>query len=99
MCGASDEQKGHKRLLRAFRSVVDQLPEASLLLLGDGPLRKDLEDTVIKLDISKNVCLQVGVRMLWIFCLAQICLSSFRMGGIWFWTIRSYVSFSIYCCN
>tara|TARA_B100000959_G_C14949403_1_gene611262 strand:+ start:439 stop:1626 length:1188 start_codon:yes stop_codon:yes gene_type:complete len=49
------EQKGHKWLLRAFRSVVDQLPEVSLLLLGDGPLRKDLEDTVIKLGISKNV--------------------------------------------
>jgi glycosyltransferase involved in cell wall biosynthesis len=49
------EQKGHKWLLRAFRSVVDQLPETSLLLLGDGPLRKHLEDTVIKLGISKNV--------------------------------------------
>ena len=49
------EQKGHKWLLRAFRSVVDQLPEASLLLLGDGPLREHLEDTVINLGISKHV--------------------------------------------
>jgi glycosyltransferase involved in cell wall biosynthesis len=49
------EQKGHKWLLRAFRSVVDQLPETSLLLLGDGPLREHLEDTVVNLDLVKNV--------------------------------------------
>ena len=49
------EQKGHKWLLRAFRSVVDQLPETSLLLLGDGPLREHLEDTVVNLDLAKNV--------------------------------------------
>ena len=49
------EQKGHKWLLQAFRSVVDQLPEASLLLLGDGPLRAHLEDTMLNLDLAQNV--------------------------------------------
>lgn len=49
------EQKGHKWLLRAFRSVVDQLPETSLLLLGDGPMRAYLEDTVDNLDLAQNV--------------------------------------------
>ena len=49
------EQKGHKWLLRAFRLVVNQLPETSLLLLGDGPLREHLEDTVVNLDLAKNV--------------------------------------------
>ncbi|MBS60312.1 MAG: hypothetical protein CL606_03270 [Anaerolineaceae bacterium] len=49
------EQKGHKWLLKAFKSVVDQFPEASLLLLGDGPLREHLEDTVINLGISNHV--------------------------------------------
>ena len=49
------EQKGHKWLLKAFKSVIDQFPEASLLLLGDGPLREHLEDTVISLGISNHV--------------------------------------------
>ncbi|HCU80655.1 MAG TPA: hypothetical protein DGN60_05775 [Chloroflexi bacterium] len=49
------EQKGHKWLLKAFKSVIDQFPEASLLLLGDGPLREHLEDTVINLGISNHV--------------------------------------------
>ena len=49
------EQKGHKWLLRAFRSVVDQLPETSLLLLGDGPMRAYLEDTVVNLNLAQNV--------------------------------------------
>ena len=49
------EQKGHKWLVRGFRSVVDQLPETSLLLLGDGPMRAYLEDTVVNLDLDQNV--------------------------------------------
>ena len=49
------DQKGHKWLLQAFRSVVDQLPDTSLLLLGDGPLRASLENMVENLDLVRNV--------------------------------------------
>ncbi|MBI1852941.1 MAG: glycosyltransferase [Planctomycetes bacterium] len=38
-----DEVKNHAFLLEAFRDVAARLPKALLLLVGDGPLRTDLE--------------------------------------------------------
>ena len=35
--------KGHADLFRAFQALLSKLPQARLLLIGDGPLRKQLE--------------------------------------------------------
>ena len=48
-------QKGHRWLLPAFRAVVDEFPHATLLLLGDGPLRTKLEQLVAKLGLIERV--------------------------------------------
>ncbi|HTV06519.1 MAG TPA: glycosyltransferase [Acidobacteriaceae bacterium] len=37
------EKKGCVHLLHAMRAVEDRLPEARLVVVGDGPLRRDLE--------------------------------------------------------
>jgi len=46
-----DPQKGHIYLLTAFAKVVETLPQARLLVVGDGYLRGDLERQVKELEI------------------------------------------------
>lgn len=43
------------RLLRVFRRVADQRPEARLCIVGDGPLRPDLEQLAGTLGIAEAV--------------------------------------------
>jgi glycosyltransferase involved in cell wall biosynthesis len=45
-------------LLRAFAEVVKQFPDASLYIVGDGPLRNTLEQMAQKLKIRNNVMFQ-----------------------------------------
>jgi glycosyltransferase involved in cell wall biosynthesis len=49
------EEKDHGTLLRAMRLVVDEVPEAHLLVIGDGPLRSGLEELARQLGITGNV--------------------------------------------
>ncbi|TQM43084.1 glycosyltransferase [Pseudonocardia cypriaca] len=49
------EEKDHPTLLRAMRMVVDEVPEAHLLVIGDGPLRPELEELARQLGMSGNV--------------------------------------------
>ncbi|HET9719236.1 MAG TPA: glycosyltransferase [Solirubrobacteraceae bacterium] len=48
-------QKGHDVLLSAFAQVVRQLPDAELLLVGDGPLRAGLSEQARRLGIERSV--------------------------------------------
>ena len=48
-------QKGHTYLLAAFAEVVESLPEARLLIVGDGNLRGDLERQTRELRITRRV--------------------------------------------
>jgi glycosyltransferase involved in cell wall biosynthesis len=48
-------QKGHTYLLAAFAKVVESLPEARLLIVGDGNLRGDLERQTRELRITRRV--------------------------------------------
>lgn len=48
-------QKGFDILLRAFKRVLEQIPNANLFLLGDGPCRKLLETMVHDLRIHEAV--------------------------------------------
>ncbi|MFC7071584.1 glycosyltransferase [Halovenus rubra] len=49
------EQKNYSTLLRAFSKVVNQVPEATLVIVGDGPLSDELETLAADLGIEESV--------------------------------------------
>jgi len=49
------QQKGHENLLAAMPSVLEQVPQARLVLAGAGPLRQNLEDQVKALNLHNQV--------------------------------------------
>ena len=48
-------EKDHQTLLQATRRVIDAVPDARLLVVGDGPLRADLERLAASLGIAERV--------------------------------------------
>lgn len=48
-------QKGHRFLLSAFQRVSSRFPQAVLLLVGDGPLRQDLQRQCRRAGIADKV--------------------------------------------
>ena len=50
-----DKQKDHFTLLKAFELLVKEIKNVQLLLVGDGPLKKELQDIVKELNIESNV--------------------------------------------
>jgi glycosyltransferase involved in cell wall biosynthesis len=48
-------QKGQWFMIRSFRGVVDKYPHARLYILGDGPIKEDLEDLISKLELDEHV--------------------------------------------
>jgi len=55
------EQKNHQGLLAVFQAVVEQIPSAKLLLVGEGPLRSQIEQTIADLQLTSSVRL-LGLR-------------------------------------
>lgn len=53
--GGFVQEKGVDVLLKAFAKVVGQVPEARLLLAGEGPQQKHLRGLIAKLGLSTNV--------------------------------------------
>ena len=53
-CGRLSEQKGYRFLLRAMRDVVKDV-DAELWILGDGPLRHELEEEATRLELTERV--------------------------------------------
>ena len=53
--------KNHIFLVEAFEEVLKSVPNAKLLLIGDGPLKKQIEDKVRKLGLKDKVIFS-GVR-------------------------------------
>lgn len=47
--------KGHTYFLEAAKKILEKKPEAKFLIVGDGELRKELEDYTAKLRIVNNV--------------------------------------------
>ena len=53
--GRLNQQKGQWHLLRAFKSVLNAVPDAELYILGEGELEKALQKLAIDLGIKSNV--------------------------------------------
>jgi glycosyltransferase involved in cell wall biosynthesis len=59
--GALRQEKDHETFLRAARVVLDEMPRAKFLIIGDGPCRAQLEALCSELRIAPNVHF-VGMR-------------------------------------
>ncbi|MDA0748413.1 MAG: glycosyltransferase, partial [bacterium] len=57
MYAALREKKGHVYGLRAFRKVQDAYPGVQVRVIGDGPLRGEIEEEIQKLGIAESVSL------------------------------------------
>jgi len=53
--GSLTERKGHHIAIRAMKRILQQFPEAVLLIVGSGELRKSLGDLAYQLNISENI--------------------------------------------
>jgi glycosyltransferase involved in cell wall biosynthesis len=53
--GRLSEEKRHIDLLNAFEEVLKTFPDASLLIVGDGYLRKNLEKKVTEMHLANNI--------------------------------------------
>lgn len=59
--GSFKEQKNHVGLLRSFKMVYDQYPNANLILIGSGELEEQVENCIKNLELGENVEL-LGLR-------------------------------------
>ncbi|NRA43271.1 MAG: glycosyltransferase family 4 protein [Pseudomonadales bacterium] len=55
--GRLDALKGVLTLLQAFHSLKRKHPNLTLLIVGDGPVRTSVEETISKLDLGDSVSL------------------------------------------
>ncbi len=53
--GRLDREKGHIYFLRAAKFILSEYSDVYFLIIGDGPLRHDLEALVNKMNIKNNV--------------------------------------------
>lgn len=53
--GWLNKQKGHWHLIRSFKIVNENCPDCRLVLIGDGPLRKYLEELVNSLRLGDKI--------------------------------------------
>ncbi|WP_149500019.1 glycosyltransferase [Roseiconus lacunae] len=58
------EVKDHATLVRAWAKVHQQLPEAHLLLVGDGEERENIENLIAELSTSSNSQLAASISLL-----------------------------------
>ncbi|WP_209122901.1 glycosyltransferase family 1 protein [Alkalihalobacillus sp. BA299] len=59
--GRFNQQKNHAFLIETFAKLIHDIPNATLLLAGDGPLRLEIEKKIKDLNIEGNVKL-LGIR-------------------------------------
>lgn len=59
--GRLSEPKDHGNLLKAFSSVVKKVPNVRLMLVGEGELRRNVEDMIQQLGLEEKVCM-LGAR-------------------------------------
>jgi glycosyltransferase involved in cell wall biosynthesis len=54
-------EKDHENFLRAARLVIDRVPNAKFLIVGDGPMRRTIETSIAELKLTDHVVL-TGAR-------------------------------------
>jgi glycosyltransferase involved in cell wall biosynthesis len=54
-CGRLSPEKGVPLLLRAFSKFNGDVPHATLTLVGDGPMREEIERQILTLGLSRSV--------------------------------------------
>lgn len=59
--GRLTADKGHRFFLKAFSKISRQYPLATALLVGDGPIRNDLEEMIRELNLTRKIVV-CGVR-------------------------------------
>jgi glycosyltransferase involved in cell wall biosynthesis len=59
--GRFSKQKNHKFLIDIFKVVHDKIPDAILMLIGDGELRQKVEEKALALGLKNNIIF-AGVR-------------------------------------
>jgi len=89
--GSLEEYKGHRHLVDACRLLVDDGIDVHLELLGEGPLRADLEAQIARLGLGERVAVRgrqpsavvrESLRNCDVFALASVQLASGFMDGI-----------------
>lgn len=55
--GSLSEHKGQRHLVDAAPRVIDSFPKAKFLLVGEGPLRSELEEKIKSMDLNGKVVL------------------------------------------
>jgi len=50
-----EDYKGHREVIRVWACVMRSVPDAELWIVGDGDLRKDLEELVSQLNLGERV--------------------------------------------
>jgi glycosyltransferase involved in cell wall biosynthesis len=55
--GRLSPEKGQDNLIMAFSQFQQNFPNSKLYILGEGPLRKDLEDLIVELNLEESVYL------------------------------------------
>ncbi|HTF30273.1 MAG TPA: glycosyltransferase [Flavitalea sp.] len=53
--------KGHRQLIQGFKMFVDQHPDATLTIVGDGPLKEELSELIVSTKLDNKVTL-LGAR-------------------------------------
>ena len=59
--GRLSPQKNHELLIRAFARIADSYPDEKLYIYGEGSLRKELQDLIVKLELQNRVFLPGSV--------------------------------------
>lgn len=77
-----EERKGHETLLKAAQIVINKYPATKFVLIGDGYLKKSLEERVEEYNIQQN-CLFLGnnINIVDVLSMSDIfCLPSYWEG-------------------
>lgn len=59
--GSFSYPKNHKFLIELFKNILESMPESHLLLIGDGPLKNEIEESAKLAGIYENVHF-LGIR-------------------------------------
>lgn len=60
--GRLSGEKGHRYLIEAYSKVIKEIPNSRLFIIGEGPLRRQLEELITVKELKKYVILLGSVR-------------------------------------